>query len=75
MITQINRATLQLHDSYKINFENAEQLSKRINRLKTMKKQISGTKTIRKQNISKRKKAKFSKRKSIMQLFGDTRIN
>lgn len=64
-----------MHDSYKINFESENELKKRINRLKTMKRQASGTKTIRKQTISQRKKAKFSKRKSIMQLFGDTRIN
>ena len=37
MLSQINRATLQMHDSFKINYENDKDVKKRINRLKTMK--------------------------------------
>ena len=75
MISQINRATIQMHDSFKINYESNTDVKKRISRLKTMKRLASQGTSIRKSNQSQKKKAKFSKRKSIMLLFGDTRIN
>ena len=36
MLSQINRATIQMHDTFKINYENDTDTRKRINRLKTM---------------------------------------